>query len=297
MVFMDLRHLQVFTAVVDTGSFTAAAEQLHIAQSAVSIAVKKLEQSLGLTLFDRTERRPRLTAEGELLIQRARQLLADFEQTRQQMLELKGRQRGTVRLGTSAMLGSYYLPGKIHAFRARHPQISFEVTGEGTNSAQARLLSGEIDMAVINLLDVAPELEVYPLVTEPVVACMALDHPLATRKAIGFAEFARQPLVLYGGGYYLRELVNTQCRRLDLSPDILLETNLLRLMTETILSQQALGIVLGRLTDHEPALTAVPFTEKFSLELGIAWRKGRYLSLANRAFADFLLADRESLSA
>lgn len=290
---MDLRHLQVFSAVVDCGSFTAAAEQLHIAQSAVSIAVKKLEQSLELTLFDRTERRPRLTAEGELLYQRARQLLADFEQTRQQMLELKGHQRGTVRLGTSAMLGSYYLPAKIHGFRARHPQINFEVTGEGTNSAQARLLAGEIDMAVVNLQEVVPELEVYPLVTEPVVACMAREHPLARKQTITFAEFAAQPLVLYGGGYYLRELVNTRCRQLGRQPDILLETNLLRLMTETILSHPALGIVLGRLANHEPALASVPFAENFNLELGVAWRKGRYLSLANRAFAEFLLAERE----
>ncbi|UTA47283.1 LysR family transcriptional regulator [Simiduia sp. 21SJ11W-1] len=290
---MDVRQLRMFVAVVDSGSFTGAAEKLHIAQSAVSIAIKKLEADLGITLFDRAERQIRLTAEGEVLNTQARQLLQAFNQTRQQLQELKGGERGTVRLGTSAMLGSYYLPRRIAAFRARYPGITFQVNGEGTNRAQAQLMAGEIDMAMINLTRVPEALAAYPLINEPIVACVAKDHPLATRKAIDFATFARQPLALYGEGYYLRELVNDQCAQLQLAPEVVLETNILRLMMSLVLAKEAVGFALARVAEQEPGLHALPFTQPLTLKLGIAWRKDSYLSIANRLFADFLLAEED----
>lgn len=289
---MDIRQLKVFSSVVHTGSFTAAAEQLHIAQSAVSIAVKKLEQSLGVTLFDRAERKIKLTAEGQHLYERAKFLLYEFQQTELQLQELKGGQRGTVRLGTSAMLGSYYLPEQIAAFRARYPGINFQVTGEGTNRAQEQLLAGEIDMAMINLHKVSPAIEAHPLIDEPIVACVAQDHPLAAQTAIDFKTFAAEPLALYGEGYYLRELVDKQCAQLGLTPTIALETNILRLMMSLVLARGAVGFALARVAEQEPGLKAIAFKPSFSLQLGIAWRKDSYRSVANRLFADFLLNER-----
>lgn len=286
---MDIRQLKVFTAVVDCGSFTAAAEKLHVAQSAVSIAVKKLETDLGLTLFDRGERQIRLTAEGEVLNRQARHLLGAFAQTQQQLRELKGGEQGTVRLGTSAMLGSYYLPDRIAAFRARYPGINFQVNGEGTSRAQEQLLAGEIDMGMINLRKVPAALSAYPLIDEPIVACVARDHPLARRNTIDFATFAAEPLAMYGEGYYLRELVDDQCRRLGVAPVIALETNILRLMMAMVLAKEAVGFALARVAAQEPGLKAIPFEQPLTLQLGIAWRKNSYLSIANRLFADFLL--------
>lgn len=286
---MDIRQLSVFVEVVQCGGFTSAAARLHIAQSAVSIAIQKLEQELGLVLFDRSERKARLTAEGELLYERARLLIAQFKQTQQEMRELGGGHRGVVRLGTSAMLGSYYLPEKIVAFRKRYPQIDFQVNGEGTSRAQEQLLSGEIELAIVNLRDLPPELEAYPLVNESVVACVAKGHPLARRKTLDFGAFAGEQLAVYGSGYYLRELIDEQCRVLGVVPNIALETNILRLMMSLVLSKSAIGFVLERVVLQEPGLKAIHFRQPLNLHLGIAWRKGRYLSVANRCFAEFLL--------
>ena len=286
---MDIRQLKVFIAVVESGSFTRAAEQLHVAQSAVSVSIQKLETTLGLTLFDRTERKTRLTAEGEVLLSRAKRLVQEFQQTQQEMRELSGGEVGTVRLGTSAMLGSYFLPEKIVAFRARYPNINFHVVGEGTSRAQEQLLAGEIDMAMVNLVNLPSELEAFSLVTEPVVACVAKSHPLARCESITFQDFAKEPLVLYSAGYYLRELVNQECKQVRVKPNIVLETNILRLMTSLVLAQSAVGFVLDRVTKEESGLVAVPFRAPLSLRLGIAWRKDRYLSVANRCFAEFLV--------
>ncbi|BFM10467.1 LysR family transcriptional regulator [Simiduia litorea] len=286
---MDLRQLKVFIQVVESGSFTRAAEKLHIAQSAISVSVQKLEHELGLTLFDRAERRPRLTAEGEVLFSRARKLVEEFQKTQQEMRELSGGERGTVRLGTSAMLGSYYLPEQVIAFRQRYPHINFQVVGEGTSRAQTQLIAGEIDMAMVNLVNLPAELEAFPLVTESVVACVASSHPLAKQKTITFEQFAREPLALYGAGYYLRELVDQQSKLVQVKPNIVLETNILRLMTSLVMAKGAVGFVLERVVKEEAKLKAIGFDKPLTLSLGIAWRKDSYLSVANKRFADFLV--------
>lgn len=288
--FMDIRQLQVFCHVVNFGGFTAAAEKLHIAQSAVSIAIKKLETELGLTLFDRAERKVQLTAEGAILFERAKLLLQQFQQTKQALQELRGGHAGTVRLGTSAMLGSYYLPDKIAAFRQLYPDIKFQVNGEGTNRAQSQLLNGEIELAMVNLVDVPAELEVRHLVTEPIVACAATGHPLAKKRQVEFAAFAKYPLAVYGEGYYLRELINNYSDKAGIEPNIVLETNILRLMMGAIQKKQAVGFVLARVIAQESGLRAIKFKQPLELKLGIAWRRGHYLSVANRAFVDFLVS-------
>lgn len=286
---MDLRQLKVFIQVVDSGSFTRAAEALHIAQSAISVSVQKLESELGLSLFDRAERKPRLTAEGEVLFARARKLVEEFKRTQQEMRELGGGERGTVRLGTSAMLGSYFLPEQIIAFRQRYPNINFQVQGEGTSRAQAQLITGDIDMAMVNLVNLPAELQAFPLLTESVVACVASTHPFAKRKSITFEQFAAEPLALYGAGYYLRELVDQQCKQVQVKPNVVLETNVLRLMTNLVVAKGAIGFVLERVVKEEPKLRAIQFDKPLTLSLGIAWRKNSYLSVANKRFAEFLV--------
>lgn len=286
---MDIRQLHVFIAVADTGSFTRAANQLHIAQSAISVAIRKLEQSLGVQLFDRTERRSTLTAEGRVLLSRARQLVAQFEQTRLEMSDLGGLKRGKVRLGTSAMVGSYFLPSLIAEFRTHHPAIDFEVSGEGTRAAQARLLAGDIDMAVVNLRELPAQLAGCQLITQNLVACMAPAHPLAGRSAVLLEDLITQPLVVYGRGYFLRDWLEAEAQMRGVELRIALETNLLRLMTEYVAAGQGVALTLEMMADAEPALQGVPIAGTKPLELGIAWRKDRYLSLANQAFVDFLV--------
>ncbi|AFU98856.1 LysR family transcriptional regulator [Simiduia agarivorans] len=286
---MDIRQLHVFIAVADSGSFTSAANQLHIAQSAISVSIRKLEQSLGVQLFDRTERRSTLTAEGQVLLSRARQLIAQFEQTRLEMSDLGGLKRGKVRLGTSAMVGSYFLPSLIAEFRARHPAIDFEVSGEGTRAAQARLLAGDIDMAVVNLRELPSQLAGCQLIAQNLVACMSPSHPLATRKRVALEDLLAQPLVVYGKGYFLRDWLEAEAQKRGVALRIALETNLLRLMTEYVAAGQGVALTLEMMASAEPALKGVPISGAKPLELGIAWRKDRYLSLANQAFVDFLV--------
>ena len=284
---MNLRQLEIFSAVANAGSFTGAAKVLNMAQPAVSIAIRKLEDELGLCLLDRGDQ-VLPTAEGEVLLQHAARLLGTMQTARQQMAELNGLQCGEVRFSTSAMLGSYFFLPHITAFRKQYPGISLRVVNEGTHGARQLLEEGASDMAVVNLDDLPGEVEAVPLTRQEVVACVSEQHPLASQGSISFTELAAQPLVIYRENYALRRLVDNLSERYQVTPNLVMETDLLGMILGMVSAGDGVTVCLRTMAESEPGLVAIPFTEPVWLPLGLGWRRGKYLSAANRAFVDFL---------
>lgn len=117
---MDVRQLKYFVTLAEIGNFTAAAKVLNIAQPALSIAIKKLETSLGLDLFHRNERKITLTHEGEVLMPHARLVIQQLKDAEVAMAELRGLEKGEVRLGVPSMLGSYFFPEILMGFKSQY---------------------------------------------------------------------------------------------------------------------------------------------------------------------------------
>lgn len=285
---MNLRQLEIFRCVAERLSFSGAARQLHMAQPAVSIAMRKLESELGMALFQRARRRIQLTAEGEILLGHAGHLLQQYAQARREMGELRGLEAGVVRFSTTAMLGTYYFPGRIAAFRRRFPAIGIQVFNEGTRGALRLIADGAIDMGVVNLGESHPGLEVCPLVDEELVVCVSNRHRLARRKSITKGDFCAQQLVVYSEKYFLRELVTRIHREAGVEPKIIAETDLLGLIMELVREGEGLSIGLRSAALAEPGIVGIPFSDPMSLRLGMAWKRNLRLSIANRAFIDFL---------
>ena len=131
---MDIKRLHYFTVLAETRNFTRAAEQLDIAQSALSISMKKLETQLGLKLINRLERRMSLTADGEVLLKHARQILENVEQAEKELQELKGLTSGVINFGVSAMLGSYFLPEALARLKQTYPGFRLMSTRQAPQS-------------------------------------------------------------------------------------------------------------------------------------------------------------------
>lgn len=286
---MDNRQLQIFYHVASLCSFTKASKALHMAQPAVSIAVRKLEEELGVVLFNRADKKVELTYEGKALFIHAERILAQFQQARQELKELRDLATGEVRLGTSVMLGSYYFPEKIAEFRNLYPNINLQVIGEGTQRSQQLILDGSIDVGIVNMKSVTAEIEARPLLKEEVVACISPSHKLAKRSKIHFSDFIEENLIVYRKGHYLRELIEEQCRYYGVQPNIVVETDLLRLMMNLVQSCQGVSICLERVIEKEEGIVGVSFTKPIYLELGVAWKSNHYLSKANNAFVEYLL--------
>ena len=285
---MDNRQLQIFQAVASCLSFTQASKDLHMAQPAVSIAIKKLEDELKTTLFDRSEKQISLTPEGQVLLAHANHILDQFQQARLAMSELSGLKAGEVKLCSSAMVGSYYLADQLVKFHHLYPGISLQLKGEGTNRAVELSESGEVDLGIVNMANVPDTLEAVPLLKEEIVICLHQDDELAQQASIDFSDFAQRDLAIYSQGYYLRQLLEQLAAQHHSQLQIGIETNLLRPLFSFVRQHCGISVCLRQVLEGEPELKGVSFSTPLYLNLGIAYRKNRYLSKAGQTLFQFL---------
>ncbi|TXH74781.1 MAG: LysR family transcriptional regulator [Thiothrix sp.] len=290
---MDLKQLRYFQEIVRLGSFTKAAETLHVAQPAISVAIRKLEAELELQLFQRHDRKVSLTAEGERLWLHTQQILQAVDDARLEMQELKGLSKGVVRVGIPGMMGSYYFPPVLMAFRHRYPHISLQVIEGGTWQLQQMLETAQLDLAVIVQDFLPATLEARVIVREEMRVVVGREHPLAQQAAVSIEDFFKEELVLFRNGYFHRKIVDRLAATVGIEPVIGFETNLIPLIKSIIKQGFGISTLLAMALENDPELVDLPFTEPVWLDLYIAWRRNGYLSRANQAFVDFLLEKPE----
>lgn len=292
---MNLKQLHYFVTIAELGSFTRASELLHIAQPALSMSVRKLEQQLELTLFHRHDKRISLTDEGKRLLLHGRKILQASNDALTEMRELKGLEKGEVRVGIPGMLGSYYFPPLLMAFRERYPNLRLEVIEGGVWELQQLLEKGDIDLAVVAEAFLRPQLQAEVFLREQMMVTLAADHPLAQQSSISYQQFFQQQLVLFKPGYFHRKLVDQLANDGGYQPQIGFETNLIALIKAIVQRGYGISTLLEMVIQPQDGLVARPFSQPVRLNLALAWRRDGYLSKANRAFADFVLENTGDL--
>ncbi|EGA70464.1 transcriptional regulator [Vibrio sinaloensis DSM 21326] len=285
---MDSKQLKHFLAVAEYQHFTMAAKALHIAQPALSISIKKFEQQLGVELFRREDRQVMLTDEGKVLLEHAKRVVQQLDDAQLAINELKGLEKGEVRLGAPSMMGSYFFPQILMAFKMRYPNLKLTLVDAGTESIRQMLLDGELDIGVINNDHVPDDLEVDHLFDTEMVAVVGHQHPLAQRTSISFEEFFEHELVMFKPGYFHREYIEKKASQHETEMKFSFETNLLPMILSIVQHEFAITALLKLVTEHESSVTGVPFDEPVKLSLALAWRKAGYLSVADRTFIEFV---------
>ena len=285
---MNLKRLEYFCQLAVLGNFTRAARAVGIAQPALTVAIQKLEQEVGLKLINRADKNSLLTAEGEVLYKLATQLLSQAKQVELELEELKELERGTIRFGVSAMMGSYYFPKILTKFQQKYPKIKIHLVDQGTAALEKMLLNSELDLALVRGDLENPQLRYTELINEEVVAGMVSSHHLATEQTISLAQFCQQPLVLFHEGYFLREAVSQYAEKYHLSLDIRMETNLIELQKSLVRNEVGITTCLSRILENEKQMTSTPFDPKIEFKLSLAWKKNHYLSKASKVFMTYL---------
>ncbi|TDO99593.1 LysR family transcriptional regulator [Marinomonas balearica] len=285
---MEIKQLRYFAAIAELASFTKAAEQLGVAQPAVSMAIKKLESDLGLTLIHRADRNISLTDEGSKLLTHAKKIIQSTDDALLEMQELKGFERGEVRVGIPSMLGSYYFPPILMAFRNRFPDISLKVIEGGTWQLQKMLENGELDLGVIVAESLPETLDTQRLLQQEMKVVVATDHPFSEKESVTPAEFFKEELVMFKEGYFHRRIIDKLAEEAGVKANIGFETNLIPLIKS--ITEQGFGIstMLSMVISDDDQLITRSFNPSIWLDLTIAWRKDSYLSKANQAFLEFV---------
>lgn len=287
---MDLRQLRFFLEVADSGGFTKAAEKLHIAQSALSIAIKKLEDELEVQLFIRRDRKIALTAEGESLVLNARAIFRGVAKARQEIADLRGLLRGEVRVGLTPMLSSFFFPKIISSFKRRFPALQISIAGDSAWNIQRKIEAGDIDLGLIN--GKVPEgLDSHHILREEVVACVHRFHPLANNKKCPIRNLLAEPLVQFQKGYYLRELVDELAAKEGMVPAVMAESNMFSLVRSLVKEELGLAFLLKLAVSKDPDVATISCDPPLFLDFAIAWKKDAPLAPANRAFVNFLIEE------
>ena len=288
---MELRQLSYFSAVARHRHFTRAAEEVQVAQPALSQQIRRLEAELGVELFRRSTRRVELTEAGGVLLERVNRVLAEVESARQELSELSGLLRGHVSLG-SLPLASLGVPAMLEAFRDRHPGIGIHLHEQAIDVILAMLGRDELDLAfaMAGPGQVGRGLTTRVLYEEELVAVMAPAHALAGRASVRVEELAGDPLIGFRRGSALRRAVDDLLDRADTAPDYAFET--FELETIRSLASHGLGVALlpaGYVHAAGPEVAAARLRPRAKLPVSLVWRTERRHTPAAEAFLEFAL--------
>ncbi|NJO85267.1 MAG: LysR family transcriptional regulator [Blastochloris sp.] len=211
---LNTLYLQTFLAVVDAGNYTAAAEQLHMSQPAVSQHIRALEEQLGdVRLFRRSGQRMVPTHAGEELLVTARELVAMVERTEQNIRAMRGQTTGRVVIGCTANSGEYLLPPLLAAFRLNHPAVTLSVRVGNVEMLLNALTERQIDLLVLEEQQRRRGWESHMLGVEPICLIAPVDHPLLQSDHVPLSIVREYPCTLPGAGMPLRRTLEDALRR------------------------------------------------------------------------------------
>jgi len=222
---MELHQLRYFLAVARFNSFTRAAEHERVAQPSLSQQIRKLEDELGVRLFDRLGRRTRLTPFGTRFQERARRALEEVEGARQDVAQLMGLRQGTVWVGVIPTVAPYLLPQTLAAFAKAYPGIAVSLREDLTSSLLGQLAAGDLDLALMSLPVKGQDFLAEELFIDNMLLVVPRRHQLLRRRrrAVGFAEVADEPFLLLKDGHCFRDDVLRICQRSRMNPHVVFE--------------------------------------------------------------------------
>lgn len=289
---MHFRDLETFLAVAATESVSAAAEQLHLTQPAVTRRIQTMEQRLGSVLFDRVGKRLLLTQAGQLLRPRAQHILAEWSDSTTRLRNLSDDVAGTLHMATSHHIGLHRLAPVLRRFREQYPAVQLNILFEDSEIAHDLVRRGEIELAVATLDPYGPsDLFTHPVWDDPLV--FVADPTLIQvpdAAPITLAQLAEMPSVLPGSATYTGRIVQQRFTEAGLTLRANMSTNYLE--TLGMLVQAGLGwSVLPRSMVPDLSLTALEVVcAPMHRTLGFLLNPERASSNAGQAFIEILQA-------
>ncbi|MTD54444.1 LysR family transcriptional regulator [Amycolatopsis pithecellobii] len=292
---MELRHLEYFLAVAETGSFTHAAKRLHVVQSGVSATVKALERELGSALFTRSPQEITLTAAGRALLPRARETLDAARAAKDAVYQTQGALRGTVTVGTLTSIDFVNLPELLAALRAEHPGVTVRLRAAMAGSAglAEQLREGRLDVAFLSFPGPTPaDLDIRVLETAPMVLYVPSEHPLAGAGEVTMAQLAQFPFVDTPPGFATRTMLDQAFAAAGVDREVTVEIADVGTAVSFIRAGLGIGFLGDFLVQDRTGLVTVPVADhQPQWQLAVATATTRRPSAATEAFLK-LLAER-----
>ncbi|AMT73334.1 LysR substrate-binding domain-containing protein [Mycobacteroides immunogenum] len=275
---MELRHLRYFVVVAETCHFGNSAERLHIAQPALSQAIKQLELELNAPLLSRTTRKVTLTPAGEFLLGEARRILDTLDDTIAGVRRIASGQYGTVRIGLTGTAAYSHLPRIARLIRRELPGIAMQIHADLLTPDQCDMLgAGTLDLAILRPPVGGPAIESRVIATEPLILALPSEHPLAAEPIVRVGDLRAEPFVGYVSRQSAVNLATVKaCHDAGFMPDLVHEAPGTSVLLALV--GAGLGVALVPSAARALPLDGVTFrdiTGVGSIELMLAWLRDR----------------------
>ena len=286
---MTIRHLKIFLAVCDGGcNTTRAAEALTMAQPAVSLALKELEQYYGVVLFDRVGRHLQITAAGKRLWEYASHITSLFDDMEKGMRDWDT--FGILRVGASITIGSQFLPNYVKAFYARHPGTEIRAVIEPSDRLEAQILSSDLDLALMEGMSHSPSLESEEYMEDHLVVICPARGRFVQGQTLTQEEFRSQKFLLREPGSGTRETFQRVMEEAGLSVEPIWEAMSTTALVNAVINGLGITVlphrmVLGPLSKGRVVSVGVEGLE-FRRKYYIVRHRAKYLTASARAFLD-----------
>lgn len=285
---MTFTQLEIFALIAELKSFTATAEKLGISQSAVSHALKSLEQQWGINLISRSQSDIELTTTGQQLLTHVKELLSIANTLEKEVAAIHGLNEGTLRIGSFGASSSIYLlPEILETFRQRYPKIEIYIDeGEDKEVAQW-LLERRIEVGFLIMPD--ERFDTFPLIEDRFVALIPNQFPLAQQLYIDPAQLENCPFIMtMAGSRYQVELI---LKNFNVKPDIKFYVSQILSIVSMVHNQLGVSIVSDMVITKEllslyPNVVKRPFKPNLKRSIGLAVKNKKHMSPAVKAFIE-----------
>ncbi|MEC2184480.1 LysR family transcriptional regulator [Bacillus spizizenii] len=287
---MEWEQLEYFQTLARIQHVTKAAETLSITQPALSRSIVRLENHLGVPLFDRQGRSIKLNKYGEIFLKRVDSMIQEYTEGKEEIQSLLKPDQGEVSLGFLHTLGTTIVPNLIGTFKDRYPNVHFQLNQSHSNLLLDKLKSGELDLCLLASFPAESNIMWKPLWKEELFLFLPKNHVLATREDITLNEIANEPFVLMKKGFALRVTIDHLFEQVNITPSIVFEGE----EAATIAGFVAAGLGVSILPDFkgldQTNIAKVRISwPRFERTVGISWIEGKYLSPVTENFKQYII--------
>lgn len=274
---MELRHLRYFQAVAEEQSFSRAARRLHVAQPALSRAVKEVETFLGVAVLDRSRHHVRLTPAGAALLHEADVLLERWEEAQRRVKRTAAGEEGELRLGYVGPPTEPFLGRLLHEYRRRYPLVSIHLEERTPERVWEMVARGRLSAGLTRpvLTHEALGLKTILLRDEPLGVVVPATHPLASRRSLPWTALRREPLIVLARreGMGLHDAVLAGCRRAGFVPRLAHTPSVISTVLSYVEAGAGLGVVTDSVAHPFSTLRYIPLKPAATVPLVLAWQE------------------------
>ncbi|WP_139998815.1 LysR family transcriptional regulator [Paenibacillus paridis] len=291
---MELLQLKYFLAVARLEHVTEAARSLHVTQSSLSKTIQRLEEDVGVPLFDRIGRKLRLNEFGSKFLRRAEKALFELEQGKQEISDLTSPEHGKLEL---AVTTASALPNILREFRKKWPYIHYHVQMLTTLEMVTLLYRGEIDFCLSSPPIQGDDIECQIVYIDPILVAVPKGHRLAERKSVSLSELRDEWFVGVKRGYGTRDLVDSICKSVGFVPNYVYEGDEPARLSSLVEAEIGIAFIpsTARLTTVNITYLQIE-NHELVREIALLWHKSRYISRAAQEFREIVIEYFETIS-